>query len=60
MEYLGRVKMVFNSHVGGINFAHSANIRKAHELVSQVRTEAKHISNKYKVQIGPIQFEWDM
>ena len=25
----------------------------------QVRTEAIHISNKYKIQIEPIQFEWD-
>ena len=27
--------------------------------MSQVRTEALHISNKCKIQIEPIQFEWD-
>ena len=27
--------------------------------MSQVRTKATHISYKYKIQIEPIQFEWD-
>ena len=30
-DYLGRVKIALRSHVGGINFADPANIRKAHE-----------------------------
>ena len=46
--------------MGGINFADPGNIRKAHEeLMTQVRTRTKHISNKYKIQIEPIQSEWD-
>ena len=52
--------MVLSSHVGSINYAAPANIRKAYEeLMSQVRTEAIHISNKYTIQIEPIQFECD-
>ena len=48
-EYLGRVKIVLSSCMGGIHFADPASIRKAHkELMTQVRTEAIHISNKYK------------
>ena len=44
--------------MGSINFADQANIRKAHkELMTQVRTEAIHISNKYKIHIDLIQFE---
>ena len=59
-EYLGRVKMALSSHTGGINCAVPADIRKAHEeLMTQVRTKAIHISNKYKIQIEPIQFDWD-
>ena len=27
--------------------------------MSEVRTEAIHISNKYKIQTEPIQIEWD-
>ena len=27
--------------------------------MTQVRTEAMHISNKCKIQIEPIQFEWN-
>ena len=27
--------------------------------MSEVRKEATHISNKYKIQTEPIQFEWD-
>ena len=54
-EYLGRIKMALS-----INVVDPANIRKAHEeLMTQVRTKAIHISNKYKIQIEPIQFEWD-
>ena len=46
-EYLGRVKIVLSIPVDGINFTDPANIRKAHdELMSQVRIEAIHISNK--------------
>ena len=52
--------MALHSHVGSINFADPANIRKVHEeLMSQVRTKAIYISNKYKIYIEPIQFEWD-
>ena len=32
-EYLGKVKMALNSHVGSINFADPANIRKAHKEI---------------------------
>ena len=47
--------MALNSHVAGINFANPASIRKAYEeLMTQVRTEAIQISNKYKTQIEPI------
>ena len=52
--------MVLRSCVGSIKFVHPANIRKAHkELMMQIRTEAIHIVIKYKIQIEPIQFEWD-
>ena len=52
--------MALSSHMGGIIFADPANIRKGYEeLMTQVRTEAIHISNKYRIQIEPIQFEWD-
>ena len=60
VEYLGRVKMVLSSHVHRINFADPANMRKAQkQLMIQVRTEAMHFNNKYKIPIEPIQFEWD-
>ena len=59
MEYLGRGKMVLSSHVVSINFANPANMRKVHkELLSQVRTSAIYISNKYRVQTEPLQFKW--
>ena len=59
VKYLGRVKMVLSSHVGGITFADLANIRKSYkELMTEVRSEAIHISNKYEIQVNPIQFEW--
>ena len=59
MEYLGRVKRALSRHMGSINFVDPANIRKVHEeRMSQVRTEATHISNKHKTQLKPIQFEW--
>ena len=59
-EYLGRVKIVLSSYMGSIKFADPFNIKKAHkELMSQLRNEAIHISNKYKIQIEPIQFERD-
>ena len=46
--------------MGSINFADSADIRKAHKsLMSQVGTESTHIGNKYKIQIEPVQFQWD-
>ena len=49
-EYLGRDKIAFNSYIGNINFVDPVNIRKAHDkLMKQVRNEAIHISNKYKV-----------
>ena len=60
MEYFGRVKMAPRTCMGDINFADPANIRKAHkELMTQVRTKAIYISNKYKIQVEHIQFEWD-
>ena len=60
VEYLGRVKMALSSHMGSTNFVDPANNRKVHkELMSQVRTEATHISNKSKIPIEPIQFEWN-
>ena len=35
------------------------SMRKAHEeLMKQVRSDTIHISNKYRVQIEPIYFEW--
>ena len=55
-----RIKMVLRSHMDDINFADPANISKAHkEVMTQVRTEAIHISNKYKIQVDPIQIKWD-
>ena len=52
--------MVLCSHVGSINFAAPANFKKVHKgLTSQVRAEAIHIGNKYKILIESIQFEWD-
>ena len=52
--------MVLSSHVGSINLADPANIGKAHEeLMVWVRTESIHIRNKLKIQVEPIQFEWD-
>ena len=53
--------MTLCSCFGSINFADTANIRKVcKELMSKVRNEAIYISSKYKIQIEPIQFEWDM
>ena len=50
-EYLGSVKMVLSSHVVSINIVDQASIRKAHEeLMTQVKTGAIHIGNKYKIQ----------
>ena len=47
-------------HVDCINFADPANIRKVHKtLMNDVRNETTYISNKYKIKIEPIQFEWD-
>ena len=60
MKYLGRVKMVLRNHVGSINFADPVNIRKApKEQMNHVGTNVIPISNKYKIQIEPIKFEWD-
>ena len=60
-EYLGRVKVVLSSHIGGINFVDPVSMRKAQqELMKQVWNEAIHISNKYKVQLEPFYFEWEM
>ena len=51
-EYLSRVKMELSSHVGSINFVDPANIKKDHkEIKTWMRTEAIHISNKYRIQI---------
>ena len=52
--------IALSSHTDGISFADPANITKAQkELAIQIRTKAIQISNKYKIQIEPIQFEWD-
>ena len=52
--------MALHSHGGRINFADPANIRLVHEaLMSQIGNKAINISNMYKIQIEPIQFEWD-
>ena len=50
--------MALCSHVGSIDFTDPANIRQVHEtLMNDVRNDATYISNKYKIQIEPIQFE---
>ena len=60
VEYLGKVTIAISSHLGTINFVDQTNIREVHkELISLVRTETIHISNKYKTQTEPTQFEWD-
>ena len=59
-HYLSRVKIAFSSCIDGINFANPVNSRKEHEeLMKEVRNEAIHISNKYKVQIEPLCLKWD-
>ena len=46
--------------MGSINFVYPANIRQVYGiLINEVRYEAMHISNKYKIQIEPLQFNWD-
>ena len=51
---------MLSSHIGSINFADPVSIRKAHkELMRQVKDEASHITNKYKVQLEPFYFEWE-
>ena len=53
--------MAVVSHLGSINFAYPGNIRQVHEdLMSKARNEAIYINNKYKIEIEPVQFEWDM
>ena len=60
-KYSGRVKIVLSTHVGGINFVDPISMRKVHEEpMKQVRNKAKPISNKYKVQLEPFYFEWEM
>ena len=60
MQYFGRARKAICSHVGSINFADPANIRQVHGiLMNEVRNEATQISNKYKIQIEPMQFKWD-
>ena len=57
---LAGIKIMLSIHMEGSNFADPANIRKAHtELMTQARTKAIHIGNKYKIQIECIQYEWD-
>ena len=49
-----------SSHVGGINFMDPVSMWKAHKkLMTQVKHEAIHISNKYKVQLEPFYFRWE-
>ena len=51
--------MALSSHMGRINFADPSNIRKVHkEIITWVRTEALHISSKYKMQTESVQFQW--
>ena len=51
---------MLSSCTGDINFTDPVNTRKSHEeLMTQVRTEAIHVSNKYKVKIDPLHFKWD-
>ena len=60
MEYLGKIKIALSRHISSINFLDPANIGKVpKEFMNQVRTKAIHISNKCKIQIEHIQFEWD-
>ena len=59
-DYLGSVKIVLSSLIGGNNFVDPGNTRKARkDLMNKAGTEAIHISNKYKVQIEPLHLEWD-
>ena len=52
--------MALNSYVDSMNFADQANIRNSYkEVMSLIRIETIHICSKYKIQIKPIQFEWD-
>ena len=54
------LKWHYAGHVGSFNFADQAKIRQVHKtLMNEVRNEATHISNKYKIQIEPIQVERD-
>ena len=56
VEYVGTFKLLLSNCMGGINLTDPANIRKAHEeLMIQIRTKAIHTSNKYKIQVEPIQ-----
>ena len=58
MQTTWAVRMVLCSHVGSINFADPANIRQVYEVfMSEVRTKAIYINNKYKIPIEPMQFE---
>ena len=60
MEYLEKVRQAIHSHRGSINFVDSANIRQIHGiLMNDVRDETTFIRNKYKIQIDPLQFDWD-
>ena len=46
--------------IGTINFMDPANTKQAYGiLVNAVRNEAPYISNKYKILIDPMQYEWD-
>ena len=52
---------MLSSHIGGINFTDQGNMRKTYkELMTPVRNEAIHISNKYKLQLQHLYFEWEM
>ena len=60
MEYLGGVRMAIYSHVVIINLTYPANSQQVYGiLMNEVRDEAIYISNKYKIQIEPLQFDWD-
>ena len=59
-NYLTRVQIALRNYISDINFANPVNIRKVYEeLMNQVRNEAICISNKYTIQIEPLNFERD-
>ena len=59
-KFLKQGKNSVKQLCSSITFTDPVNTRRVHkELMNKVRNEAIHISNKYKVQIEPLHFEWD-